>query len=177
LDTRPTPQPTGTPSHATTVHITSTADFALLLPSTNRELISDAESDGVSYCSHASTGDSCADRPKLPVGFITAAALNKSDDGSWIQVTGCLDNSKFHLDPSDAGGQFDVRFPNGAQCAFGGYGASFIELVEPALSRFCLRCCSSPNDQTHCNSHQDRLGCTTAVPGQYDFPDMGVSCS
>ena len=49
--------------------------------------------------------------------------------------------------------------------------------VEPALSRFCLRCCSASNDQTHCNSHQDRLGCTTAVPGQYDFPNLGISCS
>lgn len=49
--------------------------------------------------------------------------------------------------------------------------------VEPALSRFCIRCCSTTNDQKHCNSHQDRLGCTTAIPGQYDFPDLGVSCS
>lgn len=44
------------------------------------------------------------------------------------QVTGCLDASKSSLDPSDTGGQFDVRFPNGAQCAYGGYGASFIQL-------------------------------------------------
>ncbi|KAI0779218.1 hypothetical protein BC629DRAFT_1290008 [Irpex lacteus] len=177
LDLRPTPQPTGDPSDATTVYIASAADFAILLPGINGELISDAENDGVSYCTSDSAEGSCADRPRLPVGFITAAAMKESDDGSWIQVTGCLDNSKFHLDPSDAGGQFDVRFPNGAQCAFGGYGASFIELVEPALSRFCIRCCSTTNDQTHCNSHQDRLGCTTAIPGQYDFPDLGISCS
>lgn len=43
-------------------------------------------------------------------------------------MTGCLDISKSILDPSDDGGQLDVRFPNGAQCSFGGYGASFIEL-------------------------------------------------
>ena len=52
-------------------------------------------------------------------------------------MTGCLDVSKSSLDPSDSGGQFDVRFPNGAQCTFGGYGASFIQLYVP-LSSFML---------------------------------------
>ena len=86
-------------------------------------------------------------------GFIAAAAVAHAEDGSWIQVssrshikavrtiqccflsgscphpqvTGCLDVAHSHLDPSDSGGQFDVRFPNGAKCTFGGYGASFIE--------------------------------------------------
>ena len=123
-------------------------------------------------------------------------------------MTGCIDPSKSTLDPADAGGQLDVRFPNGAQCTFGGYGASFIELcvsavtsialpapyvlsnprsvrspfvsasarVEPGRNRFCLRCCASPDDQVNCNSHRDRLGCEVAVPGQYDFPAVGVSC-
>jgi hypothetical protein len=117
-----------------------------------------------------------------------------------VQVTGCLDPSKSTLDPSDAGGQLDVRFPNGAQCTFGGYGASFIELcvyshlsslrsdwrlharlplrsVEPALNRFCLRCCRDKNDQKNCNSHRDRMGCENAVPGTYDFPELGVRCA
>lgn len=44
-----------------------------------------------------------------------------------MQITGCLDPSKLPLSPTDDGGQFDVRFPDGAQCTFGGYGASFIE--------------------------------------------------
>ncbi|KAI0338054.1 hypothetical protein BDW22DRAFT_1338742 [Trametopsis cervina] len=176
-DLRPTPQPTGTPSHQKTVHITSATDFALLLPGTAGELISDAESDGVAYCTSSSTDPSCTDRPHLPADFVLASAMHASDDGAWIQVTGCMDSAKFHFKKGDEGGQFDVRFPNGAQCTFGGYAASFIELVEPALNRFCLRCCASANDQTHCNSHQDRTGCTTAVPGQYDFPDLGVSCS
>lgn len=53
------------------------------------ELISDAENDGVSYCTSDSAEGSCADRPRLPVGFITAAAMKESDDGSWIQVCNC----------------------------------------------------------------------------------------
>ena len=106
LDLRPTPQPTGNPTHATTVHITSNNDFALLLPGTARgmciplsihqiqsrrfnhhaELISDAESDGVSYCTGNTSEASCADRPSFPAGFISAAVVHESDDGSWIQV-------------------------------------------------------------------------------------------
>jgi hypothetical protein len=44
-----------------------------------------------------------------------------------------MDPSKFHFAQDDDGGQFDVRFPNGAQCTFGGYAASFIEQYAFAL--------------------------------------------
>lgn len=50
------------------------------------ELISDAESDGVSYCAGNTSEASCADRPSFPAGFISAAVVHESDDGSWIQV-------------------------------------------------------------------------------------------
>ncbi|KAF5378881.1 hypothetical protein D9615_006852 [Tricholomella constricta] len=126
INARPTPEPTGDPSPSTTVHITDIADFSLILPNTPGELISDAEADGVSFCSPNSASPDCVNN--FPEGFITAAAFEASDDGAYIQITGCIDPAKFHLDPSDAGGQFDVRYPNGAQCTFGGYGASFIEL-------------------------------------------------
>ncbi|OCH93986.1 hypothetical protein OBBRIDRAFT_770542 [Obba rivulosa] len=175
VNAAPTPAPTGESSSTTTVHITDIHDFALLLPSRSGELISDAESDGVAFCAPESTDSTCTQR--FQDGFIRAASVTRSSDGAWIQVTGCLDTSKSNLDPSDDGGQFDVRFPNGAQCAFGGYGASFIEQVEPSAGRFCLRCCAAENDQTHCNSHQDTAGCLVAVPGEYDFPEHGVNCS
>ncbi|KAI0690500.1 hypothetical protein C8T65DRAFT_711627 [Cerioporus squamosus] len=171
---RPTPEPTGTSSSSTTVHITDEHDFALLLPNRPGELISEAESDGVAFCTPGSSDSSCTQ--SFRDGFVSAAKVATSDDGLWIQVTGCLDMNKSNLDPSDTGGQFDVRFPNGAQCTFGGYGASFIQLVEPAANRFCMRCCSSADDQTNCNSHQDRDGCQTAIPGMYSFPEVGVSC-
>ncbi|EKM57734.1 uncharacterized protein PHACADRAFT_26327 [Phanerochaete carnosa HHB-10118-sp] len=98
-----------------------------ILPTCIAELVSDAESDGVSFCTPASGDSTCAGR-RMVEGFIVAAAVKHADDGSWIQVTGCIDPTKSSLDPSDTGGQMDVRFPNGAQCTFGGYGASFIEL-------------------------------------------------
>ncbi|EMD32258.1 hypothetical protein CERSUDRAFT_126920, partial [Gelatoporia subvermispora B] len=175
VNAAPTPAPTGPSSSSTTVHISDIHDFALLLPDRRGELISDAESDGVAYCTPGSSDSSCTQH--FQEGFIRAASVTKSSDGAWIQVTGCLDTSKSDLDPSDDGGQFDVRFPNGAQCTFGGYGASFIEQVEPSAGRFCLRCCAAENDQTHCNSHQDTAGCPVAVPGEYSFPEHGVDCS
>ncbi|KAL5478530.1 hypothetical protein ACEPAI_2714 [Sanghuangporus weigelae] len=172
MNIAPTPAPTVDGSSDTTVYINDEGDFALLLPNISEELISDAESDGVSFC--MSGGCTRA----MPDGFITAAAVERAPDGvSWIQVTGCIDPSKSTLSTSDDGGQFDVRFPNGAQCTFGGYGASFIEQVEPSANRFCLRCCANENDQTNCNSHQDRAGCPIAIPGTYDFPDKGVYCA
>ncbi|KLO14720.1 hypothetical protein SCHPADRAFT_825911 [Schizopora paradoxa] len=170
----PTPAPTGSNSSLTTIHITDENDFALLLPTRPGELISDAESDAQAYCS-TTTGPVCSNI--MSAGFIKAAAISKSPNNDWIQVTGCIDPSKMSLSPDDEGGQLDVRFPNGAQCMYGGYGASFIEQVEPATGRFCLRCCASENDQTNCNSHQDRGGCLVAIPGKYDFPESGVSCS
>ncbi|RDX51638.1 hypothetical protein OH76DRAFT_1401050 [Lentinus brumalis] len=174
LDMRPTPEPTGASSSSTTVHITDEHDFALLLPNQPGELVSDAESDGAAFCTPGSSDSSCTQR--FEDSFVRAARVTKADDGAWIQVTGCLDLSKSSLDSMDTGGQFDVRFPNGAQCTFGGYGASFIELVEPAANRFCMRCCSSADDQENCNSHQDRAGCQAAIPGTYSFPELGVSC-
>ena len=142
-DTRPTPAPTGSGSDLTSVHITSESDFALLLPTrqggeddflfvkhyshSNRstEPVSEAEQDGESYCTNSS-GSPCS--KFVQPGFIRAAAVKRSPDNAWIQVTGCIDPSKSTLNPSDEGGQMDVRFPNGAQCTFGGYAASFIEL-------------------------------------------------
>lgn len=54
------------------------------------------------------------------------------------QVTGCINPAKSLLDPADEGGQLDVRYPNGAQCTFGGYGASFIELCVASVTSIAL---------------------------------------
>ncbi|KAI0249484.1 hypothetical protein BJV78DRAFT_1226498 [Lactifluus subvellereus] len=158
LDMRPTPEPTGEPSVRAT-------------------LVSDAEMDAAeAFCALGSSNYLCENR--MPDGFITAASFESADDNSWIQVrlTGCLDASKFQLDPSDTDGQLDVRFPNGAQCTFGGQGASFVQLVEPTLNRFCLRCYRTANDQVNYNSHRDRPGCENAIPGKYDFPERHINC-
>jgi hypothetical protein len=45
------------------------------------ELISEAESDGVAYCSKSGCSET------FPDGLITGAAVKKATDGSWIQVS------------------------------------------------------------------------------------------
>jgi len=175
-DSSPTPPPTGPSQESTTVHIADPSNFAILLPRQgSHKSIADSEADAQSYC----IGNGCNGVPMLAQGFITAADVQSGGSGSgrWIQVTGCINPSAMGLDANDQGGQYDVRFPNGAQCSFGGYGKSFIEQVEPASRRFCLRCCSSENDQTNCNSHNDEAGCVTTIPGKYDFPEKSVSCA
>ncbi|KAF9218680.1 hypothetical protein BS17DRAFT_519584 [Gyrodon lividus] len=167
---QPTPEPTGDSSASTTVYISGPNSFALLLPGRDDELVSDAENDAVAYCT---SGSGCTN--PFPSGFITGSAVAEAADGSYMQITGCLDSSQFRFAQGDDGGQFDVRFPNGAQCTFGGYGASFIEQVEPSANRFCLRCCKNADDQQNCNSHQDRAGCPVAIPGTYEFGEVGCS--
>ncbi|KAJ2985830.1 hypothetical protein NUW54_g10015 [Trametes sanguinea] len=109
-DTRPTPEPTGAASTSTTVHIIDEHDFALLLPdrpggkcrspgfdpgpgymrlTTRFDAFSACRthlgcgSDGVSYCTPVSTDPACSKR--VQDGFIRAAAVTTSDDGSYIQ--------------------------------------------------------------------------------------------
>ncbi|KAF9032171.1 hypothetical protein BDZ89DRAFT_1063554 [Hymenopellis radicata] len=159
---------------STTIHINDRDDFAILAPATASQSIADAENDAIAFCS---SGSSRQCDNTIPDGFITAAAVEYADDGSYVQITGCIDPSKFDMSPIDDGGQYDVRYPNGAQCTFGGYGASFIEQIEPSANRFCVRCCASAGDQINCNSHQDRAGCAVAIPGTYDFPELNISCA
>lgn len=102
----PTPAPTGDPSPDTTVHISDEKNFALVAPKNPQrvsctssipnytlinfiERVSDAEADGVSFCTPGTTSsDNCG--RTLPDGFITAAVVERSDDGAWIQVSASI---------------------------------------------------------------------------------------
>ena len=48
------------------------------------ELVSSSESDAQSFCTPGSSGGACSN--VMPDGFITASAVQKAEDGSWIQV-------------------------------------------------------------------------------------------
>ena len=56
------------------------------------ELVSEAESDGISFCASGSTEPSCGGRPIMQDGFITAAALKQDPDGKWIQACTFITN-------------------------------------------------------------------------------------
>ena len=66
-------------------------------------------------------------------------------------MTGCIRPEKLsRLNPNDAGGQYDSSGgvggkgnPQGSQCL--GYN-HYVELVEPAGPRACIKCCDDPRD-------------------------------
>ncbi|KAG6888860.1 hypothetical protein C0995_005281 [Termitomyces sp. Mi166 len=129
VDARPTPDPTGDPSSSTTVHLNNEWDFSILLPGNPGGKLTPHY---IIYDYLVTLDQSLSAMRKWVMPWHTAR-LNQTPPtatgNDFQKVTGCLNPTKFHLDPSDDGGQFDVRYPNGAQCTYGGYGASFIELI------------------------------------------------
>jgi len=95
---QPTPEPTGDASTSTTVYVSGPNAFALLLPQNSgggypsisfplavipllAEMVSNAEEDGIAYCTD---GSGCGN--PFPDGFITGAAYSAAADGSYVQV-------------------------------------------------------------------------------------------
>lgn len=103
-------------------------------------------------------------------------------------VTGCIRPEKLsRLNPSDGGGQYDssggaggLGNPQGSVCL--GY-KHYVELVEPADKRACIKCCDDPADcplnkgqcSAHCLASKERLadifidtqGCPAVIKGNY----------
>ncbi|CAE6498175.1 unnamed protein product [Rhizoctonia solani] len=70
--------------------------------------------------------------------------------------------------PDDGGGQYDSSGgdggqgnPQGSVCL--GYN-HYVELVEPAERRACIKCCDNYND---CPLDKDTSGCPAVIPGNY----------
>ncbi|KAG8715035.1 hypothetical protein FRC08_011072 [Ceratobasidium sp. 394] len=86
-----------------------------------------------------------------------------------VQLTGCIrPETTPQLNPADAGGQYDssggdggLGNPQGSVCL--GYN-HYVELLEPAGQRGCIRCCDDPAD---CDVTKDTQGCQTVIPGNY----------
>lgn len=135
--------------------------FCLLLPPKCGLDIADNVHRGITYCT---TFTPTVDYERiLPDNFITSRhyATGGSGDTKYIQVTGRIDRDQFDLDSDDHGGQNDPLHPTGAKCA--GY-PWFVQLVEPDVQHFCLRCCMRKSD---CPTDKSDQGCTKVVPGEY----------
>lgn len=148
-----------------TVWVTSVADHCLILPR-HKMSVGDSESPGNmrSFC----TKPYSSKQGQLASDFWTKAHFKKTD--KYVQITGCI-NPKVQstLLSNDEGGQYDSNGgeggrgnPAGSVCL--GY-SSYVELVEPAGNRACIRCCYDPSD---CDVSQDEAGCETVIPGKYD---------
>ncbi|KAK3814656.1 MAG: hypothetical protein J3R72DRAFT_461825 [Linnemannia gamsii] len=144
-----------------TVAVSSDTDFCLFLPpyfSTGG--IAANEHRAISFCTKPLLKAPLAQI--FPVGFIRTAHFFENTAKKYVQVTGRIRREKYCLKSSDQGGQNDKWHPPGAKCA--GY-PHFVELVEPNLNIYCIRCCMNKDD---CPTNMDTQGCLTVIPnGDY----------
>ncbi|ORY95496.1 hypothetical protein BCR43DRAFT_564378 [Syncephalastrum racemosum] len=141
------------------VKLNSGSSFCFFLPPKPNVYVASTETQGVPYCTKSSV---VPGNKVFPSNFISVAHYNKTS--KYVQVTGYINPSKAGLMSKDEGGQYDNHGngnPPGAQCE--GY-KYFVNLVEPADKRFCIRCCHSKVD---CNTGRSEYGCLRVVPGDY----------
>ncbi|KAG8732081.1 hypothetical protein FRC12_019449, partial [Ceratobasidium sp. 428] len=122
------------------------------------------------YCSPGGRFDDS--QGELPIDFWSNAEVSTAggqNGARQVQLTGCIrPESSTQLNPDDGGGQYDssggesgLGNPRGSVCL--GYN-HYVELVEPAQRRACIRCCDDPAD---CDLSKDTQGCLAVVPGSY----------
>ncbi|CAG8522842.1 6365_t:CDS:1 [Dentiscutata erythropus] len=141
------------------ITVVSEDEFCGFLPKTAGQDIGSSEDDAVTFCRNIPTANAPGAQ-QYPPGFILSAHFYKDDANGFVQVTGRLDNS-IYVDPSDGGGQYDIKAPGGASC----FGFSrFVSLVEPNNGLYCIRCC---NDKKNCPMGKSTDGCEAVIPGDY----------
>jgi hypothetical protein len=151
----------GTVSAATNNKVTVRTDerFCLLLPPKKGENIADYEDKAISWCP---TAVSTVPNAKiLPSGFIVSKHFYTNTNSGYTQVTGRFDRSKMDYSKNDGGGQNDPQAPSGSSCV--GY-KYFVQLVEPDVEHYCVRCCNRRSD---CPTNESTKGCEVVIPGDY----------
>ncbi|CAE6491125.1 unnamed protein product [Rhizoctonia solani] len=153
-----------------TVRINSASSYCMIMPRKAHTNIGDSESTGQmqSYCS--ASGKTDPSQGNLPNDFWTKVTYKKGrNNGDWVQLTGRIrKGSTSQLNDNDGGGQYDssggaggAGNPRGSKCA--GYN-HYVEIVEPNVSRACIRCCQDTRD---CRLDRDTAGCPAVIPGEY----------
>ncbi|KAJ6551814.1 hypothetical protein B0H19DRAFT_1264446 [Mycena capillaripes] len=154
------------------VSVTNANNFCMIMPRNPHTNIGDSEHPGgmKTYCSAA--GHTDAAQGQLPAQFWRNVAFKSGsgkNGGRFAQLTGCIRPALLdRLNPRDGGGQYDSSGgaggrgnPQGSVCL--GY-KHYVELVEPAGPRACIRCCDDPAD---CPTNKDTQGCPAVIPGNY----------
>lgn len=134
--------------------------FCLLLPPEAGADIAENEHRAISWCTN-----SMSQVPNSRIfrnGFIVSKNFYTHPDGRYTQVTGRIDRDVLGFSKHDHGGQGDPKRPNGASCV--GY-KYFVQLVEPDVNIYCLRCCNRKSD---CPTDRSTEGCKDVIDGNYD---------
>lgn len=155
-----------------TVHVTDANSFCMIMPRNPHTNIGDSEHAGgmKTYCSPA--GRSSPQQGQLPPAFwrnVDFKSGKGKNGGRYKQLTGCIRPELLkRLNPDDSGGQYDSSGgaggrgnPEGSKCL--GYN-HYVEFVEPAGPRACIKCCDDPAD---CPTNKDTQGCPNVIQGNY----------
>ncbi|KAF8329776.1 uncharacterized protein EI90DRAFT_2973437, partial [Cantharellus anzutake] len=109
-------------------------NFCAIVPKDPHTDIGVAEGSGTkTYCTDKARYDK-VNQGRLPIDFIQPgqakfAVWGIPGKNQTRQITGCINASHLsRLNPRDQGGQFDKR-------------GFYVQQIEPANNRFCLRCC------------------------------------
>ncbi|CCO33930.1 hypothetical protein BN14_08017 [Rhizoctonia solani AG-1 IB] len=155
-----------------TVYVTDANKFCMIMPRDAHTDIGDSEHPGgmKTYCSPNGKYD--PSQGQLPGNFWSNVAFKtgtSSRGARYAQLTGCIRPETLdRLNVNDGGGQYDSSGgdggkgnPQGSVCL--GYN-HYVELVEPADRRACIKCCDNYND---CPLDKDTSGCPAVVQGNY----------
>ncbi|KAG0236060.1 hypothetical protein BGW42_004168 [Actinomortierella wolfii] len=134
-------------------------DFCWFLPPVVGGNIAANEDRAVAFCTRNQKNAPNAN--VFPKGFIQSAHWVKNSTSDWVQVTGRFNPEKYKLSRKDGGGQYDIKAPVGAQCA--GY-KYFVNMVEPDIGEYCMRCCKNKLD---CPVNKSTYGCRRVLGGNY----------
>ena len=142
--------------------------FCLFLPK-HGQTVGESETNAKPSCT---VGGLAPGAGTLPSGAVSAHEVKNAN---FIQITGRLDVQKLGLRSGDSGGQYDNYTspstphgsPSGASCQ--GY-KYFVEMVEPAAHRYCIRCCDEVSQNfgdAHraCIKNHSTTGCPAIMPG------------
>ncbi|KAH7030380.1 hypothetical protein BKA57DRAFT_511174 [Linnemannia elongata] len=134
-------------------------EYCLFLPRWRGQTIRDSENSAVAYCNKPTS--QAPDARILSKRFIRSLNFKHNTHREYVQITGKFNRRSYDLRRHDGGGQYDMEFPPGAKCS--GY-PYFVELVEPKIERYCLRCCKHKKD---CPTHISTDGCLKVIGGKY----------
>ncbi|KAB5591979.1 putative effector protein [Ceratobasidium theobromae] len=162
----------GLPPPDNIVYVTDVNTFCLMMPRFPYMKIGDSEQPGhtKTYCSVNGRYDRNGQGLLNPMFFsnIEYKYGYGQKGGRYVQLTGCIrPETLSRLNPTDQGGQYDSSgndgkgMPPGSQCL--GYN-HYVELVEPAQKRICIRCCDDYDD---CPTNKDTQGCPAVIQGNY----------
>ncbi|CAE7200248.1 unnamed protein product [Rhizoctonia solani] len=159
-----------------TVYVTDANKYCIIVPRDAHTNIGDSEHPGgmKTYCSANGRYDNS--QGKLPDNFWSNIAFKSgtsSRGARYAQLTGCIrPETLSRLNPDDGGGQYDSSGgdggqgnPQGSVCL--GYN-HYVELIEPADRRACIKCCDNFDDcPLDKGKYWNTSGCPAVVPGNY----------